>query len=74
MIPTLKNEIVAARMRPIGGAPYANTYRVELVGAISAASEIEEVIWVDPAQPHHLELAPLTRETVLPLATGAAGR
>ena len=52
----------------------AALYRVELVGAISAASEIEEIVWVDPAQPHHLELAPLTRETVLPLATGATGR
>ena len=39
----------------------AALYRVKPVGAISAASEIEEIIWVDPAQPHHLKLAPLIR-------------
>jgi 8-oxo-dGTP pyrophosphatase MutT (NUDIX family) len=43
----------------------AALYRVELVGAISAASEIEEIVWIDPAQPHCLELTPLTRETVV---------
>jgi hypothetical protein len=42
---------------------------VELNGTIHAGSEIEEAIWSDPGQPHHLELAPLTKETVLPLAT-----
>jgi uncharacterized protein (TIGR00730 family) len=35
-------------------------YRVELMGTIHAGSEIEEAIWFDPGQPHHLELAPLT--------------
>jgi 8-oxo-dGTP pyrophosphatase MutT (NUDIX family) len=43
-------------------------YAVDLVGSISAASEIEEVAWIHPNRPHHLELAPLTREHVLPLA------
>jgi hypothetical protein len=47
----------------------AALYRVELAGEISAASEIEEVAWVDPDPPHQIELAPLTREKVLPLAT-----
>jgi 8-oxo-dGTP pyrophosphatase MutT (NUDIX family) len=49
----------------------AALYRVELVGTISAASEIEEVVWLDPGQPHQVDLAPLTRETVLPLARRA---
>jgi uncharacterized protein (TIGR00730 family) len=44
-------------------------YRVELAGEISAASEIDEVAWLDPHSPHQIELAPLTREKVLPLDT-----
>jgi hypothetical protein len=47
----------------------ATLSRVDLIGTIRASSEIEEAVWFDPGQPHHLELAPLTRETVLPLAT-----
>ena len=49
----------------------AALYQVELVGSISAASEIEEIVWLDPREPHQIELAPLTRETVLPIATRA---
>lgn len=49
----------------------ADLYRVELVGTVSAAAEIEEVVWLDPGQPCQIELAPLTREIVLPLAARA---
>jgi len=49
----------------------AALYRVEIVGPVSAASEIEEIVWLDPSQPQQIELAPLTRETVLPLARRA---
>lgn len=49
----------------------AALYRVDLIGTINAASEIEEFVWLDPGQPHHLELAPLTKEHVFPLATSA---
>jgi uncharacterized protein (TIGR00730 family) len=49
----------------------AALYRVELVGPISAAAEIDEVLWLDPHSPGEIELAPLTREKVLPLATRA---
>jgi 8-oxo-dGTP diphosphatase len=52
----------------------AALYRVELEGTVSAASEIEEIVWVDPHPPHHMELAPLTRDAVLPLATRAVHR
>ena len=45
----------------------AALYRVELVGPIMAASEIEEILWLDPMPPHAAELAPLTRDSV-PLA------
>ncbi|MEN0000193.1 MAG: NUDIX domain-containing protein [Pseudomonadota bacterium] len=33
------------------------------------AREIEEIVWVDPADADNLPLAPLTRETALPLAS-----
>ena len=46
----------------------AALYRVELVGPMVAASEIEEILWLDPVLPHAAELAPLTRDSVLPLA------
>jgi uncharacterized protein (TIGR00730 family) len=51
----------------------AALYRVELMGTINAASEIEEVLWLDPSQPHQIELAPLTSGSVLPLAARAIG-
>jgi uncharacterized protein (TIGR00730 family) len=47
----------------------AALYRVELVGPIVAASEIEEVLWLDPCFSNQIELAPLTRDKVLPLLT-----
>jgi uncharacterized protein (TIGR00730 family) len=47
----------------------AALYRVELAGPIVAASEIDEAIWFDPNSSGQVELAPLTREQVLPLAT-----
>src|SRR5437588_3982041 len=47
----------------------AALYSVDLIGSISAASEIEEVAWLHPNPPHHVALAPLTRNHVLPLAT-----
>jgi uncharacterized protein (TIGR00730 family) len=46
----------------------AALYGVELVGPISAAPEIDEVAWADPYCFDEIELAPLTREKVLPLA------
>jgi uncharacterized protein (TIGR00730 family) len=51
----------------------AALYRVELLGTISASSEIEEVAWLDSFAPAQIELAPLTRETVLPLAARDIG-
>ena len=49
----------------------AALYRVELEGEISAASEIDEVVWLDLHSSDQIELAPLTRDNVLPLAMRA---
>jgi 8-oxo-dGTP pyrophosphatase MutT (NUDIX family) len=70
---------IAADLRPLGrfSAPAAHEagriveaelFQVDLIGEIAPAAEIEQVIWVDPAAPGALPLAPLTRQHVLPLA------
>jgi 8-oxo-dGTP diphosphatase len=47
----------------------ANLYHVDVTGAISPKQEIDEAIWIDPASPPDIHLAPLTRDHVLPLAS-----
>jgi 8-oxo-dGTP diphosphatase len=44
----------------------AMTYSVTPIGKIAPAAEIEEIAWIDPANPGTLLLAPLLREEVLP--------
>lgn len=34
----------------------------------AACSEIEEIVWLDPRETDRIELAPLTKNFVLPLA------
>ena len=47
----------------------ANLYHVDVAGEILPSREIDEAIWVDPASPPDIHLAPLTRDHVLPLAS-----
>ena len=49
----------------------ANLYHVDVTGEISPSREIDEAIWIDPASPPDIHLAPLTRDHVLPLACQA---
>jgi len=46
----------------------AAVYAVDVAGVVAARAEIDEVRWIDPAAPGNIELAPLTRDHVLPLA------
>ena len=46
----------------------AAVYAVDVVGGVAARAEIDEIRWIDPAAPGDLDLAPLTRDHVLPLA------
>jgi 8-oxo-dGTP diphosphatase len=46
----------------------ASVYAVDVEGAITPQAEIEDIVWVDPAAATDLQLAPLTRDHVLPLA------
>lgn len=50
---------------------HAAVYSVDVAGAVEARAEIDEIVWIDPAAPPDIQLAPLTRDHVLPLA--AAG-
>jgi 8-oxo-dGTP diphosphatase len=81
--------VVRASIRPLGefdaiaaNEPgfrvQASLYGIDVTGDIAPGREIDETIWIDPAAPPDIVLAPLTREHVLPLAamervTGAAG-
>jgi 8-oxo-dGTP diphosphatase len=46
----------------------ATIYAASLAGGIACQAEIEEYTWVDPREPGNTPLAPLTRNTILPLA------
>jgi 8-oxo-dGTP diphosphatase len=46
----------------------AAVYAVDVTGAIAARAEIDAIVWIDPAAPGDIPLAPLTRDHVLPLA------
>jgi 8-oxo-dGTP diphosphatase len=48
----------------------ADLFLVRLAGTPRACAEIEELVWVDPAAPGDIELAPLTRDAVLTLTRG----
>jgi 8-oxo-dGTP pyrophosphatase MutT (NUDIX family) len=45
----------------------AHLYRMQSAAEIFPAAEIEEIAWVKPGVPTGLELAPLTRDHVLPI-------
>nr|WP_301291694.1 NUDIX domain-containing protein [Pseudomonas koreensis] len=49
-----------------GFVVHADIFQLMIDADVMPAAEIEEVIWVDPATDPALELAPLTREHILP--------
>jgi 8-oxo-dGTP pyrophosphatase MutT (NUDIX family) len=49
-----------------GFVVHADIFQLTIDADVIPAAEIEEVIWVDPATDPALELAPLTREHILP--------
>lgn len=49
----------------------AEVYSVTLADSVPvAAAEIAEFLWVDPAEPGAIDLAPLSTQALLPLLTG----
>jgi 8-oxo-dGTP diphosphatase len=72
-------DIVEASMRPFGHHEAvaanepghrvaADLFGVRLAGTPAPTAEIVELAWVDPHAPGDIELAPLTRDTVLGFA------
>jgi 8-oxo-dGTP diphosphatase len=70
---------VRASIRPLGefDAVSANEpgfrvraalYGIAVTGDIAPQAEIDAMVWIDPAAPPDIPLAPLTRDHVLPLA------
>ena len=55
----------AAAANEPGHRVAADLFLVELDGPPTAAAEIAEMAWIDPHAPGDIELAPLTRDTVL---------
>jgi 8-oxo-dGTP diphosphatase len=47
----------------------ASLYEVDVTGDIVPKAEIDAMVWIDPAAPVDIALAPLTRDHVLPLAS-----
>jgi 8-oxo-dGTP diphosphatase len=66
-------EFDAAAANEPGFRVRASLYAVDVTGDIAPGQEIDEVIWIDPAAPPDISLAPLTRDHVLPLAFRVAG-
>jgi 8-oxo-dGTP diphosphatase len=52
-----------------GWRVHACLYGIDVAGDIVPNREIDETIWIDPAAPPDIPLAPLTRDHVLPLAS-----
>jgi len=51
-----------------GRRVHACLYAVDITGELMPNREIDAMIWVDPATPPDIPLAPLTRDHILPLA------
>jgi 8-oxo-dGTP diphosphatase len=49
------------------GTVVAEAFSVTIDAHVTAAAEIEELVWIDPAAPGDLVIAPLTRDQLLPL-------
>ncbi|HEY0287687.1 MAG TPA: NUDIX domain-containing protein [Pseudomonas sp.] len=48
-------------------------FRLDVDQAVEPAAEIEEIVWVDAGNVDYLHLAPLTRDSILPLYRSLIG-
>ena len=51
-----------------GHIVHSQALYLEITGPVQKASEIEEIRWIDPANPEGIELAPLSRDHMMPIA------
>lgn len=57
-----------------GATVVADLFRLDVTGEVTPQAEIEEIRWIDPAAPGTIELAPLTRDEVLPALLRVVGQ
>jgi len=68
----LAGEFRAPAANEQGREVVAQVYRVDVEGEPRAQAEIDDAVWIDPATPGAIELAPLTRDIVLAMLAGTA--
>ena len=59
-------QFTAPAANEAGAVVVADLFSLDVVGVVTPQAEIEEIRWIDPAAPGSIELAPLTRDEVLP--------
>lgn len=67
--PAPMGQFSAVAANEAGALVVADLFRIDVSGEVTPQAEIEEIRWIDPATPGSIELAPLTRDEVLPAAT-----
>jgi 8-oxo-dGTP pyrophosphatase MutT (NUDIX family) len=63
---TFLGEFSAPAANEPGFVVQAQIFQLSIDAEVTPAAEIEEVIWVDPATDPAVDLAPLTRDLILP--------
>ena len=61
----------AAAANEVGATVRSCAYIVEVAGEISIQAEIEELLWIDPATPPDVPIAPLLLGQILPTLSAA---
>jgi len=69
---TLLGRFEAPAANEPGATVRSAAYVVEITGAVVIAAEIEELLWIDPAAPPDVPIAPLLTGQVLPALLTAA--
>lgn len=69
---TLLGRFEAQAANEAGATVRSSAYLVEITGEISIQAEIEELLWIDPANPPDVPIAPLLLDHILPALNAAA--
>lgn len=68
---TLLGRFEAPAANEAGATVRSCAYIVEIEGDIAMQAEIEELLWIDPAAPPNVPIAPLLAGRILPALLGA---
>jgi 8-oxo-dGTP pyrophosphatase MutT (NUDIX family) len=63
---TFLGQFSAPAVNEPGFVVQADIFQLTINAEVSPAAEIEEVLWIDPATDGDVDLAPLTRDVILP--------